>query len=411
MVRGRGPGMDMGRWPPPERGMGWGAGGRRGPPYAGEPGGPWGGRGMGPDPMGYPDGPGGELYVLFCKSLCCVSHDSVSKLLVELPLHPAVARAPWSSQNHSQCLAAQAETDLVCLCLLEHCAHAHVAWLAFCFSRPSVPVCPGWGPAGPDWGAGGRRFPPFDDRFSSPYDGRGGFDRPRSPPIPRRGAPASGLPAWDRPDSPAFRGDYDRPTPGGRAWGGAAQAAWDAPPVERRRGPSADRGGGWGVSVSRGPAASAIPLEELSPPRAEPSQPSQPRPAPASASTLEALPAPPSRVQHGAGPVAHLPDPPRSHSHTNGMHTDGVRGEKPQLKQAPSSEPSKISRADARGAAVLPQGDDSRRADGREQPQPQSSAPQQEKEPAAARVWFYVDPQVSVPCSKAVQTPLLSTPE
>ena len=66
-MRGRGPGMDMGRWlPPPERGMGWGAGGRRGPPYPGDPGPPWGG--MGPEPMGYPDGPGGK-WKMHCSAI------------------------------------------------------------------------------------------------------------------------------------------------------------------------------------------------------------------------------------------------------------------------------------------------------------------------------------------------------
>ena len=74
-MRGRGPGMDMGRWlPPPERGMGWGAGGRRGPPYPGEPGPPWGG--MGPEPMGYPDGPGGVANVVTGIGPCIASqHD------------------------------------------------------------------------------------------------------------------------------------------------------------------------------------------------------------------------------------------------------------------------------------------------------------------------------------------------
>ena len=243
----------------------------------------------------------------------------------------------------------------------------------------------------PEWGAGGRRFPPFDDRFGAPYEGRGGFDRPHSPPIPRRGAPGVGPPVWDRSDSPGFRGDYDRQGPSGRPWG-AGLAGWDAPP-ERRRGPSADRDGGWGVSASRAPAASAIPLEELSPPRVEPQQPSQPWQAPASASPSEVLPSPPVRGQHRDGLAAQLPDPPRNHSQTNGVHTEAVPGQQLAPKQLPSSVQSGSGRAGAENDAKPQRDGDSRRADG-EQAQPQSSAMAQEKDPATARIWFYVDPQV-----------------
>lgn len=265
----------------------------------------------------------------------------------------------------------------------------------------------GWGPAGPDWDAGGRRYPPFDDggRYRHPYDSRGGFERPGSPPIPRRGPPNGGPGGWNRPVSPGFPPDYDRPAGGGRAWG--AGAGWDGP-LDRRRGPSTDRDAGWGVSAAappRGPASSAaaVPLEALSPEREEPRLPSPPKQAlPAAPPT--ALPAPPSRrSQREVSPTATPSEATiiRDNGRSNGLreaaaHTPSGQQQRPNGQHRSSELPgsSGVAEAAAAADAAKPQAvSDSRAAADSDQVKAPVSAVTSEA--PTARVWYYVDPQVN----------------
>jgi len=266
----------------------------------------------------------------------------------------------------------------------------------------------GWGPPGPDWDAGGRRYPPFDDggRYRHPYDSRGGgFDRPGSPPIPRRGPPNGGPGGWNRPVSPSFPPDYDRPAGGGRAWG--AGAGWDGP-VDRRRGPSADRDAGWGVSAapSRGPAtsAAAVPLEALSPEREEPRLPSPPKQALPTAPPT-ALPAPPSRrSQREVSPTATPSeatialDDGRSNGLPEAAHTPSGQQQRPNGQHRSSELPGSSVVAEAAADTAKPQpASDSRAAANTDQVKAPVSAATSEA--PTARVWYYVDPQVgSIGC-------------
>ena len=260
-------------------------------------------------------------------------------------------------------------------------------------TEPATESAAGWGPPGPDWDAGGRRYPPFDDggRYRHPYDARGSFDRPASPPIPRRGPSGGGSGGWNRAVSPTgFPVAYDRPAAGGRSWG--AGAGWDVPP-DRRKEPSPDRDVGWGVSAaSRGPPASAVPLEALSPERDEPRLPSPPKQAPPA--PLTALPAPPlRRAQRESSPTA---TPSSETPHTHGR-LNGLREAEPTLKDVRPNgvqhftELSYSSRADGAEAGKPQQSSDRRVVDSDQGKAPSSAAT---LEPPTARVWYYVDPQV-----------------